>query len=149
MSENGSYTFDHEAIAMAFQDRTLPKALWTHEAHLTTAIWFIMKYEGFDALCRIKSGIISYNLSVGGENNGTNGYHETITVFWWRLLSLFVSEHKGLDYESMCAAFLKSAWNKREIIFDYYSKESVLSQKARAMFIHEDIQSVRPLNNTI
>ena len=72
----------YSETAAGFSDRILDKSLWTHEAHITTAIWYLMKYEKEDALCRLRSGIISYNLAVGGENTGMGGYHETITVFW-------------------------------------------------------------------
>lgn len=64
-----------------------------------------MHYEPDDALCRIKSGIIAYNLAVGGENTGQNGYHETITILWWSLIHLFVERHREFSYEDLCDAF--------------------------------------------
>ena len=110
---------------------------------ITTALWFIMNTNPSDALCRIKSGIISYNLSVGGVNNGTNGYHETITVFWWKLLSLFVENHPHLNYDQMGQAFLESGYNRRDIAFDFYSKDLLLSGMARAMYLAPDVKEIR------
>ena len=130
-------------IVNGFRNHSLPKEKWTHEAHITTALWFIMNTNPSDALCRIKSGIISYNLSVGGVNNGTNGYHETITVFWWKLLSLFVENHPHLNYDQMCQAFLESGYNRRDIAFDFYSKDLLLSGMARAMYLAPDVKEIR------
>lgn len=130
-------------IVDGFRHHSLPKEKWTHQAHITTAIWFIMNSDPYDALCKIRSGIISYNLSVGGENNGTNGYHETITVFWWKLLSLFVEKHTALGYDQMCNLFLESAYNRRDIAFDFYSQDLLMSGMARAMYVAPDIKSIR------
>src|SRR5688572_1498952 len=91
-----------ESLISAFNARTLPKSEWTHHAHLTTAIWFLKNFEHSEALCRIKSGIVSYNLSLGGENTGTAGYHETITIFWVDLIHLFTSLHKDLSVKDSC-----------------------------------------------
>lgn len=129
-------------IVNGFRNHSLQKEKWTHEAHITTAIWFIMNTDPFDALCRIKSGIISYNLSAGSENNGTNGYHETITVFWWKLLTLFVGKYPNLTYDQMCIAFLESKYNRRDIAFDYYTKELLISAEARAMHCGPDIKEI-------
>jgi len=125
-----------------FRNHSLPKDKWTHQAHITTAIWFIMNSDPYDALCKIKSGIISYNLSVGGENNGTNGYHETITVFWWKLLCLFVEKRSPLSYDQICNAFLESKYNRRDIAFDFYTKDLLMSGMARAMYIAPDVKQI-------
>jgi hypothetical protein len=125
-----------------FRNHSLPKEKWTHEAHITTAIWFIMHRDSFDALCRIKSGIISYNLSTGSENNGTNGYHETITIFWWKLLTLFIEKQGSLAYDQMCNSFLESIYNRKDIVFDFYSKELLMSGMARAMYVAPDIKQI-------
>ncbi|MEP7267257.1 MAG: hypothetical protein ABI844_06475 [Saprospiraceae bacterium] len=129
-------------IVEGFKNHTLDKSLWTHQAHLTTGLWFIMNYEAYDALCRIRSGIISYNLSVGGINTGQNGYHETITVFWWKWLSLFVNAHRENPYERMCEAFLKSKYNNRDAAFKYYTKSILISGEARARYIAPDLAEI-------
>lgn len=128
--------------AAGFSDRTLDKSLWTHEAHITTAIWYLMKYEKEDALCRLRSGIISYNLAIGGENTDKGGYHETITVFWWSILAMYLDANPGKDYESQCRDFLMSRHALREAPFEYYSREKLLSSRARAYYLAPDIKEI-------
>lgn len=129
-------------IVNGFISRTLDKSLWTHEAHLITAIWFLLQYEPDDALCRIKSGIIAYNLSIGGDNTGKNGYHETITILWWRLIHLFVQQHRHFSFEDMCDAFLSSPYSSRDIGYNFYTKERLLSSEARSRYLTPDIKEI-------
>ena len=53
-----------EKLIEAFEARTLPLNQWTHQAHLTVAVWYLRSYRYYAALCLIRSGIISYNLSL-------------------------------------------------------------------------------------
>ena len=102
-------------IVDGFISRTLDKSLWTHDAHQITAIWFLMHYEPDDALCRIKSGIIAYNLAVG---------------------------HREFSYEDLCDAFLSSPYSARDIGFKFYTKERLLSSEARSRYLTPDIQEI-------
>lgn len=129
-------------IVHKFQDHSLDKSLWTHQAHITTAIWYLLNYNREDALCRIRSGIISYNLATGGENTGSNGYHETITVYWWKLINFYILAHSGLEYDEMCEAFLASSYANQVKAFEFYSKEKLLSSQARACYLAPDIKEI-------
>jgi len=72
---------DAEFLA-AFEACTIPKADWTHEAHVRMA-WLYLTSRPFpDALQRIRTGIRRYNDSLGGT-----GYHDTITVALTRLIA--------------------------------------------------------------
>lgn len=132
--------FEH--IVQGFNSLNLKKSLWTHEAHQVVAIWHLMNFEPDDALCRIRSGIITYNLATGGENTGKNGYHETITVFWWALIGLYVHAKSELPFEDMCESFLSSRYTQRSIGFEFYTRELLLSGAARAKYFEPDIKEV-------
>lgn len=129
-------------IVHKFQDHSLDKSLWTHRAHITTAIWYLLNYNREDALCRIRSGIISYNLATGGENTGSNGYHETITVYWWKLIDLYILAHSGLEYDELCETFLASPYANQVKAFEFYTKEKLLSAQARACYLAPDIKEI-------
>jgi len=73
---------DIEALVAQFQARTLPSARWTHQAHLATAVWFLKHHSRDEATCYLRSGIIAYNVAIGGQNTPAGGYHETLTLFW-------------------------------------------------------------------
>jgi hypothetical protein len=131
-----------DEIVNGFLERRLDKSLWTHEAHIVTAIWHIRQFDAEDALCRLRSGIIAYNLSVGGENTGQSGYHETLTVFWWEVIRRFVAGYKGNAYRDVCLAFLRSPLAAKDFPFRFYSKEYLLSAKARSRFTEPDLEEI-------
>ena len=62
----------------------LPKAEWTHEAHLATCAWLILERREIAPEQDLPDLIRRYNESVGGVNDETQGYHETITQVFIR-----------------------------------------------------------------
>lgn len=127
-------------IVDGFLNKTLPKSLWTHSAHIIAAIWHLMNFNKEDALCRLRSGIISYNLATGGENTGQDGYHETMTIFWWEIISRFLTQHSESTFTENCLEFLNSAMADKNFPFQFYSRERLLSVTARSMFIKPDLK---------
>ena len=125
-----------------FKSRTLPAASWTHEAHLITGLWFNYKYSELEAICFLRRGIISYNISSGGENTSEKGYHETLTLFWCRILNNFVRKNEGLTLVDLCDKFLKSTWSSKELPFEYYSREVLFSLQARATWVAPDLRNL-------
>jgi hypothetical protein len=140
----GNYTEKQlEDIVQGFLKRTLDKSLWTHEAHIVTAIWHLQNYAKEDALCRLRSGIIAYNLSVGGENTGDKGYHETMTVFWWEVIRQFLEKNPGQTYAAACTIFLQSPMADRSFPFEFYSREHLLSALARSVYVVPDKKKIK------
>ena len=57
----------------------LPREEWTHAAHFAAALW-LMRYRPELEPAAVMPGLIrAINESVGGVNDDTAGYHETIT----------------------------------------------------------------------
>lgn len=131
------------AIVNGFIEKTLDKSLWTHEAHISTAIWFLKNYKATDALCRLRSGIINYNISTGGENTGQNGYHETITIFWWEVLKQFIANKPQESFAATCTLFLDSVMAEKTYPFNFYTRETLLSALARAIYIQPDLKEIQ------
>jgi len=50
-------------------DRTLPKAEWTHEAHLAACLWIVIERPDIDPDADMRAIISSYNEPVGGVND--------------------------------------------------------------------------------
>ena len=71
----------------AFFHHTLPKAQWTHAAHVTLAASLLHSAEFATVLPQVRNAIRSYNEAVGTRNTDTSGYHETLTVFWLRVVA--------------------------------------------------------------
>lgn len=133
-----------EELVQSFLQRTLDKSLWTHAAHLSTAIWHLRQYDVHEATCRMKSAIISYNLSVGGQNTGTGGYHETMTLFWMDILHIFVNDNAGLSLIETCNKLLSGNLGSKTLPFNFYTKEIILSPLARARAVVPDLLELTP-----
>jgi hypothetical protein len=125
-----------------FADCTLPKSRWKHGAHLLVALWYVAEH-GDDALPLVRLGILKYNESTGVRNTETDGYHETVTVFWVRTVSAFF-RHKGNDRpRHVIAADLIAEYSFRKNLYrEHYSFDLLQSREARQRWISPDL---RPL----
>lgn len=128
---------DQDFLA-AFEACTLPKPLWTHEAHLRMA-WLYLSSGSFDVvLPRVREAIQHYNAAVGGN---PNGYHETVTQVYLRLVA-----------DRIRAVPEIKTWpefRERNVeLFDrsspptlrFYKRETILSDLARSRFVEPDLQ---------
>src|SRR5262245_66205287 len=71
---------------------TLSRPEWTHEAHLAATTYLLTRRPDI-AIDKELPGIIRrFNESVGGVNDDTHGYHETITRAFLHGARLFLVE---------------------------------------------------------
>jgi len=135
----------HEEIAAfvsAFEAGTLPKERWTHAAHILSGAWYVHSLGPDAALAEMRRRIRAYNEAVGTQNTDTSGYHETITVFWIRVLGAELARRP----ETTRAAFVSEAVEhfgpQRDILTRYYSFNVVKSTEARRMWIEPDLMLI-------
>jgi hypothetical protein len=133
---------EHEIIALVqgFKARTLPAALWTHQAHLIAALWFHYHYSEMEAICYLRSGIIAYNVSTGGENTPEKGYHETLTIFWCKILQHFLTSNRNVSLVDLCNRFLVSDWSSKDLPMKFYSRDILFSTRARAVWVKPNLE---------
>ncbi len=117
-----------------FDAQRLEKHHWTHQAHLIVAIYYVKKFEFYEAICKIKSGIILLNKFHKTENSATSGYHETITIFWATVIKGFIDKNTDFDIEQTVNSFLNSKFSKKDYLFEFYEKEYLMSAKLRAIY---------------
>jgi hypothetical protein len=127
-----------EEFISQFNAQILPLSAWTHEAHLTVACWFLHQYSQAEAACYIRSGIITYNKAVGTANTPQKGYHETITVFWIKIISNYIETYKKDDLLVLCNDFLNSEYATRDYLLNFYSRELLFSAQARGFWTEPD-----------
>jgi len=129
-------TEDREFLT-SFEQCSLGSKCWTHAAHLRMG-WLVLQEEkSFDsALTRIRQGIQRFNTS-----NNSIGYHETITVAFARIIN--ERRQAGESWE-MFAEKNKDLFEK-SFLGNYYSKDVLASEQARASFVEPDIG---PLSKT-
>jgi hypothetical protein len=132
-----NYTSNEEidSLIKEFENKTLPKSLWTHHAHLTAGMYYLHRYDFYATLCIMKARIITYNESVGGVNSPSEGYHETLTVYWLKVLDQFMSDKRTRPLFEICNSFLNSTYSNKELPFQHYGRERLMSVEARATWI--------------
>lgn len=124
-----------------FEDESLPKEQWTHEAHLATGLFYVYTYGKEEALEKIRNNIKKYNIAKGGENTDTGGYHETITVFWIWAIDIFMQKaSSSLSVQELLKQLLQSEYAATNFPFQFYSKEYLLSTAARKNFAEPDLK---------
>lgn len=124
--------------------RTLPREEWTHEAHLAACAWMIARDRSDIAIEQELPEVISrYNESVGGVNDDTQGYHETITQVYIAGVKAHLTEiGSEMPLYEAVNALLLSARGRRDLPLKFYSKELLFSVPARRGFVEPDRASL-------
>lgn len=122
-----------DQIAAQFLDQSLPAQAWTHEAHLAVGCWHLREYDFYDALCRMKAGIILLNHAHGTPNNQNRGYHETLTWLWLTVLKLWLENGPGNSLEEKFNALINSPVASKTLPFYFYSESEIKDPTSRAL----------------
>lgn len=117
----------------------LARPEWTHPAHLVFATALIDDL-GLDAAERAAPALIrAYNLSVGGVNDDTQGYHHTITIFFLRRIAEFLTPFADETLGARATRLLASPLAATDYPLAAYSRERLFSPEARRNFIEPDL----------
>ena len=134
-------TDEVRALVLAFEDTSLPYRQWTHAAHLTVGLWYRLWYGPDEAMNRMRTGLRRYNAAHANEPMRV-GYHETITRFWLWVIDEYVRETDVGGSIADFANALIAARVNRELPFQYYSREHLMSGAARAAWVEPDVRAL-------
>ena len=129
-----------------FLARTLPKAEWTHEAHISTTCWLILERPDILPERDLPDLIRRYNESVGGVNSDTEGYHETITRFFIRTLRSVLARNGQGALAERVNALLLAPEGRRDWPLRFYSRDLLFSKAARLGWVKPDLTAL-PTDN--
>jgi hypothetical protein len=118
---------------------TLPKAEWTHEAHIGATCWLIVERPDIFPERDLPGLIRRYNESKGGVNDGTQGYHETITQLFVRTLRGTLTGGEGMGLAERVNAILLAPEGRRSWPLHFYSAERLFSPEARLGWVEPDL----------
>jgi hypothetical protein len=124
-----------DAFLAAFEGGTLPKARWTHGAHLLTGACYVHAFGEAAAIDRMRVCVRRYNEAVGGKNTETSGYHETITVAWIKLLAGLLRESGSMERGAFAALAEERFERQRDIFRRHYDFDLVGSVEARRVWV--------------
>ena len=123
--------------------RDLPRAEWTHEAHLAATTYLLLRHPEIDLDAELPGLIRRYNESVGGVNSDTEGYHETITRVFLHGVRLFLAEADTSEpVHELVNELLLSPMGRRDWPFRFYSRERLFSVEARRHFATPDLAAL-------
>ena len=142
--ETAAFRTTEEILALlrGFHDCTLPRADWTHAAHLTVALWHLLQFDWPEAVARVRRGIKRYNAAHGIVTTPTGGYHETLTVFWLRRVRSFleVGRNEGRSLVALANELVATA--DKNLPLEYYTRDRLFSAEARSGWVEPDLKQL-------
>ena len=118
---------------------TLPRAEWTHEAHLAACTWILLKRRDIVPEEELPGIIRHFNESVGGVNDEIQGYHETITQVSILAIRSALARSIGSGLCERVNALLLAPEGQRDWPLRYYSPERLFSSDARLGWVEPDL----------
>jgi hypothetical protein len=130
------------SLVRRFGDCTLPRTEWTHAAHLTVALWFLLEFDWPEATGHVRSGIRRYNAAHGIVTTPTGGYHETLTIFWLRVVRSFLESERNEGRSLVSLANELAADADSGLPLRHYTRERLFSPEARAAWVEPDLKPI-------
>ena len=124
-----------DVFLQAFESGSLPKERWTHAAHLLTGACYVHRLGQAAAVDQMRRCVRAYNEAVGGKNTSTSGYHETITIFWIKLLDAYLRQTQPISRADFAAKVVKQFEGRRDLLRHFYNFDVVGSCEARATWV--------------
>ena len=119
---------------------SLDRAEWTHEAHLAACLWLIVERPEIVPERDLPALIRRFNESVGGVNDETQGYHETITQCFIRGVRGFLARaDAGLPLAEKVNVLLLEPEGQRDWPLRFYSSDRLFSKEARLGWVEPDL----------
>ena len=124
-------------LTRAFERGEIPNQDFRHSSHLQVAWVYLCQSASVEqAGERMAATLRRFAASAGHPEK----YHETITLFWLRLLHRLrdASPHPDLDHLLQ----LHPQLLEKDLPLEYYSRDTLFSDFARASWVEPDLKSV-------
>src|SRR6516165_8949104 len=121
-------------LVKEFEDCTLPKAEWTHGAHMTVALCYLLQYGQAKAVERMRRSIQRFNAA----NGNSKGYHETITLAWMTVIAGFLATRRHTHSIAELVCDLLAECGDKNYLLRHYSRDRLLSDAARREWLPPD-----------
>ena len=123
--------------------RSLRRDEWTHEAHLAATLYLLLKHSEIDLDVELPGLIRRFNESVGGVNDDTQGYHDTITRTYLHGVRLFLREaDTTAPLHDLVNQLLHSPMGRRDWPLRFFSTDRLMSVDARRHWVEPDLRAM-------
>ncbi len=130
---------DIEAVVRGFETCTTAKDDFTHVHHLTVAVFYLFNANETKAIEKMRTALLRF---LNHHGVGQMKYHETLTVFWIKMLRAFLIE---LDSQASLVEMTNSSVERfcdSRLVADYYSDEVLKSAEARNSWVEPDLKLI-------
>ena len=124
-------------LVRAFETCEIHPAEFKHYQHLAVALWYLKHHPYETASEKMRSGIQRLAAAYG-----KSGYHETITVFWLKVVHGFLLEADSRATIFELASEVASEYGHKNLIAEYYSEELLASVKAKNEWVEPDLKTL-------
>jgi hypothetical protein len=126
-----------EAVVRNFEACATPPEEFKHHAHLTVALWYLSRLSMTDATARMRESLFRFL-----DHHKEQGYNETITIFWLKVVRNFLDGQPETRNLTELANELAATYGDSRLIFDYYSKGLLASKEAKHRWVEPDVRSL-------
>jgi len=125
-----------EKLVKSFEDCTLDPAKFHHRDHLAVALW----YEHGNSGDLPSDGFRTSLLGFVQHHQLTHVYHETITLFWIKMVHHFYRTSGNQMELTELVERINEEYGNHRVIYDYYSKELLDSGEAKLRWVEPDLK---------
>jgi hypothetical protein len=125
-------------LVRAFETCEIHPAEFKHYQHMAVALWYLKHLPYDEASEKMRGGIQRLAAAYG-----KTGYHETITVFWLKMVSSFLLREDSQAMVFELANKIASEYGNKNVIADYYSEEIIGSVKAKNEWVEPDLKALK------
>jgi hypothetical protein len=134
--------FEHaaqlEAIVRRFETCAIAPAEFSHGAHLAVALWYAAHLPSTEAAARMREGLHRFI----AHHHAGDKYHETITLFWLKLVRHFLEQAGPQQPLPDVANELLARCDNSQLLYAHYSRALIQTPAAKAGWVEPDL---RPL----
>jgi hypothetical protein len=127
-----------EAVVQGFESCATAKEEFKHRSHLTVAVCYLSDSTPEEALHKMRSGLFRF---LDHHGVGRAKYHETLTIFWIKLVQSALDQIDAQTLVEMTNAVLEYLADPA-VVFNYYSDSRLQSSKARQVWVEPDLKQL-------
>ena len=127
-------------LVTQFESCTLPAEMFNHQEHLAVACWYLICAPDAEAFLRLREGIKKYAASQGVVATLERGYHETITLFWAKIIRSYLAKATLECSLVHLVNDLVARYSDSKLPFEYYSRDRLMSWEAKTNWIAPDLK---------
>jgi len=125
-----------------FFEHSLPKAEWNHAAHVALGAALLFHSNVTAALPKVREGLWTYIEATGGKNADDCGYHETLTVFWLKVIFARLQKLRSMSRLDAVREVVAEYGEQRKLHTEYYSGDLNCNVAARRNWVIPDLRRI-------